>query len=127
MLGKIIAENDFISRVGIIEHFLINNLTEKHEYKANFINNALALLTDNKDEGCRVNKVCGGIGCTEKSLERYFKECLGMTPKKAANIIRVRSAMDKVVNNKWQFKPHLAGYYDGSHFYKEINRFRNER
>ncbi len=122
-INSMVAENDFNGRVQIIEQVLINRLSDKLAYKAGIINNALTLMSKNANEGYPIKQVCNNIGCSPKTLERYFTQHLNLTPKKAAGIIRARSAIDKYVNSREKFKPHLSGYYDASHFYKQINRF----
>jgi hypothetical protein len=59
---------------------------------------------------------------SSKSLNRYFLKCVGMAPKQVHRILRLRAALDSYFNNPGQFNFYGAGYYDHSHFYKEVRK-----
>jgi hypothetical protein len=55
-----------------------------------------------------------------KTLERYFLNFLGVTPKQALCILRSRQSLKEYFTLKDKFDIYSYGYYDHSHFYREI-------
>ncbi len=68
------------------------------------------------------------IGISERSLERYFKEYIGLTPKFYCRIIRFAYIFSLVNqgNINWSDVSFLAGFYDQSHFIKNFKEFTGE-
>lgn len=60
---------------------------------------------------------------TSKTINRYFNRVVGTSPKKYFTIMRARKALTAYVAQKDQFIPYDFGYYDMSHFYKEVMKF----
>ncbi|MEC5147140.1 helix-turn-helix domain-containing protein [Chitinophaga sp. 212800010-3] len=60
---------------------------------------------------------------TDKSLYRYFTKIIGTSPKKYLGITRARTALTGYTKNAASFSPHDYGYYDRSHFYKDVLNF----
>ncbi|SEL53458.1 hypothetical protein SAMN04488505_102487 [Chitinophaga rupis] len=60
---------------------------------------------------------------TSKTINRYFNNIIGISPKKYFSILRARMALTAYVANKKAFAPCNYGYYDMSHFYREMIRF----
>ncbi len=56
-------------------------------------------------------------------MERYLFDCIGMTLKKAASLVKIRTAFASYVDNPAKFNYDHWGYNDASHFYKEVKRF----
>lgn len=65
---------------------------------------------------CRLSDLAVALDISTRSLERRFTNHIGATPKKAARIIRLRSAMmmRKEIPS-WAEVAHAVGYYDQSH------------
>ena len=62
------------------------------------------------------------------TLERYFKKDTGLTPKRFQSLQRYKKAVREIYitrNNDWQHYVLKYGYYDQSHFIKEIRRYTN--
>jgi AraC-like DNA-binding protein len=64
---------------------------------------------------------------TSKTINRYFHRVVGTSPKRYLTTVRARAALLHYVANKSQFAPEEYGYYDMSHFYKEVVRFTGQR
>jgi len=62
------------------------------------------------------------IGKSHRQIERLFKRCVGMTPKKYARIIRVENARKQLKNKSCSYTEvgEFAGFYDQAHFIKEF-------
>lgn len=68
------------------------------------------------------------VGISERSLERYFKEYIGLTPKFFCRIIRF-SYIFNLVNQgtiNWSDVSFHSGFYDQSHFIKNFKEFTGE-
>lgn len=75
-----------------------------------------------------LNKVREKIQISERALERYFKEYIGLSPKFYCRIIRF-SHIFKLVSNKnqnWSEIAQQAGFYDQAHFIKDFKEFTGE-
>jgi AraC-like DNA-binding protein len=60
---------------------------------------------------------------SSKTINRYFNRVVGLPPKNYFSILRARTALTAYVNHKQTFTPYDFGYYDMSHFYKEVVNF----
>lgn len=60
---------------------------------------------------------------SDKSLYRYFTRIVGTSPKNYLAITRARTALTAYVKDARHFSPDQYGYYDRSHFYKDVVRF----
>ncbi|MEO1032123.1 MAG: helix-turn-helix domain-containing protein [Bacteroidota bacterium] len=83
-----------------------------------------------KDQGkTNLKEIRNDIGISERSLERYFKAKIGLSPKYFSRIIRF-SHIFKLAksDNKmdWLDIVFLSGFYDQSHFIKNFKEFTGE-
>lgn len=63
---------------------------------------------------------------SQRSLERHFKQRMGMSPKTYLRICRFNAIKKRIDQNpgcSWQELAFNHGYYDQSHFIKEFKRF----
>jgi hypothetical protein len=123
LITAIQQQDDFMARIEKIERYLLNRLTTKHESKADTVNSILLDFMNHIEEVKTIGGLCNNNFCTIKTAERYFSECLGISPKKAISVLRSRKALNTYINNRDKFKPHLLGYYDNSHFHRELKEF----
>lgn len=75
-----------------------------------------------------VQQLTSIAGVTERTLERYFRLHVGLSPKKYCRIVR-HAYIFKVVNEKpdnWAQVAYKAGYYDQTHFIKNFQEFTGE-
>jgi AraC-like DNA-binding protein len=78
--------------------------------------------------GITLQAVQENIGISERSLERYFKEYIGLSPKFYCRIIRF-SYIFNLVNQgtiNWSDVSFHSGFYDQSHFIKNFKEFTGE-
>ena len=72
----------------------------------------------------------GGVGSKTKNfnrtLQRYFEKCTGISSKQALQVMRIRKAVAHLANSPRDFHHSLYGYYDHSHFYKHLRQFLQE-
>lgn len=86
--------------------------------------NALNLIHDTS--GClSINRICLKSGISERSLQRHFKERLGISPKKYSKILRINMYLDRLMEHKsedWHENVVNFNYYDQPHL---INEFKS--
>jgi transcriptional regulator GlxA family with amidase domain len=68
------------------------------------------------------------VGLSERSLERYFKQWIGLTPKFYSRIIRFAHIFELVNKDQknWAEISAQAGFYDQAHFIKNFRAFTGE-
>lgn len=88
---------------------------------------ATALIIHHKG-AITLQQVQEQIGISERSLERYFKEYIGLSPKFYCRIIRFAYIFSLVNQGTidWSDVSFLAGFYDQSHFIKNFKEFTGE-
>ncbi len=77
--------------------------------------------------GLNNQQVADHLALTTKTLNRYFKRLIGAPPKTYFAIVRARAALTAYVSDKEVFSPTDYGYYDKSHFYKDVMKFTGKR
>lgn len=63
---------------------------------------------------------------SQSTLERHFKRDTGLTPKRYQSLQRYKLAIREIFetrNTDWQYYVHKYGYFDQSHFIKEIKKY----
>lgn len=114
----------FDERVELMQQYLVSCIkTSNHNgYYNNLVNDAIG---EYNSTGMQLNtgKVAEKIFVTSKTINRYFNRVVGISPKGYFSIIRARTALTAFVNNEAMFVPYDHGYYDMSHFYKDVVKF----
>lgn len=87
-----------------------------------------AQLIIEKKGAISIEEVLDQTGINERTLERYFKSHIGLTPKFYSRIIRFAHIFKLVQesNNNWSQLTYQAGFYDQSHFIKNFKEFTGE-
>jgi len=85
------------------------------------------LITSNKGN-VTVASMARSLNCSERHLQKLFKNFVGVSPKLFMNIIKLREALDDLAypNHKPATMTQLAvsnGYYDQPHFNSNFNSF----
>ncbi|EAQ38582.1 helix-turn-helix domain-containing protein [Dokdonia sp. MED134] len=77
---------------------------------------------------CDIQTIIKATNYSYSTLERHFKRDTGLTPKKFQSLQRYKKAIRELYvtrNSDWQHYVVKYGYYDQSHFIKEIKRYTN--
>jgi len=77
-------------------------------------------------ETCDLKTIMKATNYSYSTLERYFKKDTGLTPKRFQSLQRYKKAVRELYitkNSDWQHYVLKYGYYDQSHFIKEIKRY----
>jgi len=73
------------------------------------------------------HQLATALALTDKTLYRYFKTIIGISPKNYCAIVRARTALTHYVSHKENFSACDYGYYDKSHFRKEVVQFTGQK
>jgi AraC-like DNA-binding protein len=119
--SKILESKNNYERVNHIQKFLINRICEKSVdkfviYLSKIINESYAKI--------RLNKVAKNYNISRRHLQRRFSTATGLSPKQFAEIIRFQKALYlKRSGYHWNEIAENCGYYDQSHFIKEVKSY----
>lgn len=124
LMMQVRATNNFEERKKLFEDFFLQRLKKVRmkDYYLRFVTDTIALYKKGNMQ-FNINEMAGRVFTTSKTINRYFNHVIGTSPKKYLSILRARVALTSFVNNKKTFDPADFGYYDMSHFYKEIVNF----
>ncbi len=116
----------FEDKVMAIESWFIDNFNLK---KIDIHNGQIAtkLIIDTKGK-IPIKEILETVNISERSLERYFKIYIGLTPKFYSRIIRFSYIFHLIQDRNFNCSDitFLAGFYDQSHFIKNFKKFTGE-
>ncbi len=105
-------------RVQCVEHFLLSILNRNNE---DLLIQAACKKLDRSNGRYLIVKLAQSLGLSERTLDRRFHIHVGITPKKYARIVRLRSAIfQRKKLSSWADVAYIAGYYDQSHMINEF-------
>jgi len=106
-------------RASILDDFFLSVYTSDHE---GFISE----LCSGLNEDYTLAEIMSITQYSYSTLERYFKKDTGLTPKRYQTLKRYKAAVEEIYdtrNEDWMHYVVKYGYYDQSHFIKEIKRY----
>lgn len=120
--------NNLEERQHVLQHFILQRVRKKksRDHYIRFVRETIANY-ENGQLQYNINELSARLFTTSKTINRYFNNIIGTSPKNYFNILRARAALIAWVANKKDFIPTDFGYYDPSHFYKEMNRFTGQK
>jgi AraC-like DNA-binding protein len=124
LIHRVKRSGNFERRMELLQDFFL--LQYQHQKKKDHY---LHLVRDSIDAYANgsmqynTTEIAGKMFITSKTINRYFHQVIGTSPKKYFSIIRARTALTAYVANKAGFLPDRYGYHDMSHFYREMIRF----
>lgn len=125
VLQEKLSEQNNQSRVTLLNQFFSRLIAAKPTLNQFIINNSLDFIIASKGD-FTLNKLVDYTGYTERHLERKFKECIGLNPKKFGNIIRLHHFLkllkDKSEDMNLTSICYDAGFSDQSHLIKEFRK-----
>ena len=118
---QLAAATTGITRIAVVENFLIKRMTQSEPDK--LVMAAIALIHKNKGN-IRIKELMEQLNISQSPLEKRFRQAVGASPKKFASIVRLKNVLQ-------QYDPsvsltelgHEAGFYDQAHFIKEFKSF----
>lgn len=126
-LQKIKQPMVIAERVAMMQQFLLSSYKSKTEdYYLKFVSDCIENYGAAHMQ-LNTSQVAERMFVTSKTINRYFHKVVGISPKNYFSIIRTRTALTAWVNQKEQFTPYDFGYYDMSHFYKDVVKFTGQK
>lgn len=114
-----------LEAIGLLEHWLLNQLKGSDKTDVQRISNTCEEI--NKFSGTLpINELYRKVGMSKSSLEHYFKEQVGVSPKKFSSILRFNKVLNYLQQSAhidWQFLVEKGNYFDQPHFIHEFKKF----
>jgi len=128
LLRKIKQPISFEERVAMMESFLLETYVKRgnQDHYVSIVNDCIG---EYQAAAMQLNtgKVAERLFITSKTINRYFNRVIGTSPKNYFSTLRGRNALTAFINDRENFIPMDYGYYDLSHFHKDIVNFTGQR
>jgi AraC-like DNA-binding protein len=126
LIASVKEAGSFGERVAILECYLLDQYQNKSVNRLDFVREAIGnyVLGDLLPG---INELAEKQFVSSKTLNRNFHRVVGTSPKNYFSVIRARTALSAYVLRDPLFSPTAFGYYDMSHFYKEVIAFTGEK
>lgn len=126
LLERLKQPISFDERVEILQAFFLMSYKKKGDYYLDFVKDTIDVYAGT---GMQFNNslIAEKMFTTSKTINRYFLRVVGTPPKNYFSAVRARAALTAYVKNSKQFVPFDYGYYDMSHFYKDVVKFTGEK
>ena len=114
-----LLKGDYVAQINELDHWFLSHYQKEHE-------GFVIEMSQEVSTNCDLHTIMEATGYSYSTLERYFKKETGLTPKRFQTLQRFKRAMRELSitkNNDWLHYVAQYGYYDQSHFIKEIKRF----
>lgn len=122
LASKITYAKTTEQRIALSEKYLINNLNERN---CGLFLNAIGEILNHKG-ACTAADISKKLHVSNRQLERVFSEYSGLTPKKAAMLIRYQYLWRDILSGQCFSGTEKAaeyGYSDQSHLLKDFRKF----
>jgi AraC-like DNA-binding protein len=128
LLSGIKQPISFEERVTMMESYLLAAYV-KRKSQAHYVSIVNDCIGEYQAAGLRLNtsKVAETQFISSKTINRYFHRVIGTSPKNYFSILRGRTALTAFINDSENFIPMDYGYYDLSHFKKDMVNFTGQR
>lgn len=124
-LGERLAEcREDLSRVKLMDEFLLHQLAGAHP-KRDFMDEALFQIRASGGS-LRLSSLAEDLQISLRTLQRKFKDRVGISPKSFARIVRFNRIIRSIPNQEspdWYDLVFQGGYYDQMHFIKEFKQY----
>lgn len=126
IIEELKSKKTFDERVSYAENYLLSNIDIfKSDYKLETVIKAVYYITHCGD--FKSNMVSKKVGVSTPTLNRYFKEVLGMSPKQCFRALRFKIALMNYRSKGSSNSYDELGYTDFSHFAKESQCLTNKK
>jgi AraC-like DNA-binding protein len=125
IIKKTKAAANFIERVELLSGYF-TNLVNQYAGSLLPVEIVTGILSDcdkNNDFSRSVEELAQQYKISTRTLQRYFETHTGISTKKVLQIMRVRKAVEQLIESPADFDLLAFGYYDHSHFYKHLKQF----
>ncbi|MBO9564545.1 MAG: AraC family transcriptional regulator [Niastella sp.] len=128
ILRKLKRLDGFDDRMQLIEGFLLDKLTQ-HQQQTHYLHHVQESIDAFCASGMQLNnqQLASRQHLSDKTFYRYFSQVTGASPKLFFGTMRARAALTAYITDQAAFEHTSFGYYDLSHFYKDVIRFTGQR
>ncbi len=116
----------FEERIALLQNYFLARYRKPDDYYLKFVNDAIDTYAGTGLQ-FKNAELAEKLFTTSKTINRYFNQVIGTSPKNYFSIMRTRTALTGYVNRSAAFIPFEYGYYDMSHFYKDVVKFTGQR
>ncbi|GAB3698915.1 helix-turn-helix domain-containing protein [Spirosoma flavus] len=118
----------FEERIELFQYYFLNryNQQKKTDHYRQFVSTTIGTF-DESGMVLSTGQLADRLFATSKTINRYFHRVIGTPPKQFLSLVRTRTALSNYVSNKDCFSPYDFGYYDMSHFYKDVVKFTGKK
>jgi AraC-like DNA-binding protein len=124
IIAKIEDSADNTTRTDILNKYFEKQfiLMDTHDNRYIYLQRIISYIMSKKGK-LNVCEVCEHTCMTERSLQNWFKVCIGTSPREFIHIIRFQNLINEIYSNNvsnidWQEIIHDYRYYDQSHLDK---------
>ncbi|PYF72657.1 helix-turn-helix domain-containing protein [Pedobacter nutrimenti] len=127
LLSCLKSAGSFEDRIRLLQDFFLHKLKQQKERPhLNFIKKLHHVL-ENGTGSLNNCSLAADLNVGDKTFYRYFNVAIGTNPKTYFSIFRTRRALTDYVANPKGFSVYTYGYYDNSHFYKDVFKFTGQK
>lgn len=130
LMEKTVLENikkasGFKERVHLLNDYFLSILKNNDAsiLPITIVSEILDHCSANKDFNPSITNMAAKYHISARTLQRYFEKCTGLSTKKTLQILRIRKAVEEMAFAPDQFNFRNYGFYDYSHFYKNLQQF----
>ncbi|MBN9297510.1 MAG: AraC family transcriptional regulator [Filimonas sp.] len=128
LLTRLKKADNFEERYSIIQEYL---LAERHKRskKDYYLRMVYDAVGEYNATGMQLNtsQIAERLFLNSKTINRYFHKVVGISPKAYFAMLRTRAALTMFMQQKEHFDPWIYGYYDHSHFSKDVFKLTGRR
>lgn len=127
IIEEVKKAGSFEKRVHLVSEYY-DRLVEKHAGSLKAVDIVTRILRDCSEQHCfdtPIEELSKKYKISSRTLQRYFEATTSITSKQALQIMRIRTAIEKLTSDPKHFHFRDFGYYDYSHFYKHLKQFLN--
>jgi AraC-like DNA-binding protein len=125
IIKEVKKAGSFEERVNILSDYF-SKLIKHYSGSLQPIQIVTEILADsdrNNHFNISVEELAAQYNISTRTLQRYFETHTGISTKKVLQIMRVRKAVEQMIESPGKFDISRFGYYDHSHFYKHLKQF----
>ncbi|MBS1526153.1 MAG: AraC family transcriptional regulator [Bacteroidetes bacterium] len=119
----------FEERCAMMQQYLLDSFIKHQQgqdHYLRFVHDCIDRY-NNTDKLLNTSAMAERMFVSSKTINRYFNRVVGISPKSYFSLLRARAALTSYVSHKKGFSPYDFGYYDMSHFYREMVSFTGQR
>ena len=121
---RMIQAGDTKARIAIIEEFLLSRLSDTGTIDT-IVQTTIETMFATKGSSA-IKAMVKNDASKRRQLEREFKQKIGISPKQLGKVIRLQTALKRVLNRQSETLTEIAyesEYYDQAHFIKDFREF----